>query len=113
MLAASTQPQFTTQVLDGKLRRPIDFAARTPSSTTACWRCSTSMNWAWWLPGTPGIPPAGGMFVTMMEYRHPVARSKAVRFLAWRRDGLVRRTIHRRLAGEYRAGTSTQVVMAL
>jgi hypothetical protein len=29
------------------------------------------------------------MFVTMMEYRHPVARSKAVRFLACRRDGLL------------------------
>ena len=57
------------------------------------------MNWAWWLPGTPPIPPAAGMLVTMMEYRQPVARSKAVRFLACRRDGLVRRTIHRSPAG--------------
>ena len=58
------------------------------------------MNWAWWLPGTPPIPPAAGMFVQMMEYRHPVTRSKAVRFLACRRDGLVRRTIHRSPAGQ-------------
>jgi hypothetical protein len=34
------------------------------------------------------------MLVMMMEYRQPVARSKAVRFLACRRDGLERRTIH-------------------
>jgi hypothetical protein len=72
-LALSTHPQFTSQVLDGRFRRPIDFAVRTPSSTTPCWRCSTSMNWAWWLPGhagypagrgdvraDDGVPPAGG-----------------------------------------------------
>ena len=81
MFAASTQPQFTTQVFDGRLRSPMDLFVRTWSSTTACSRCSTSMNWAWWLPGTPGMP-AAGMFVTMMEYRQPVAFSKAVRFLA-------------------------------
>src|SRR3954469_4568843 len=34
------------------------------------------------------------MLVTMIEYRQPVARSKAVRFLACRRNGLERRTIH-------------------
>src|ERR1022692_1193271 len=45
------------------------------STTTACSRCSTPVNWAWWLPGTPGIPPVAGMLVTMMEYRQPVARS--------------------------------------
>ena len=47
------------------------------------------MNWAWWLPGTPGIPPAAGMFVTMMEYRQPVARLKGsqVPGLAARRHG--------------------------
>jgi len=39
------------------------------------------------------------MLVTMMEYRQPVAFSKAVGFLACRRDGLVRRTIHRSPAG--------------
>jgi hypothetical protein len=30
-----------------------------------------SMYWGWWLPGTPPIPPSG-MFVQVMEYRHPV-----------------------------------------
>jgi hypothetical protein len=39
----------------------MDLPARTWSSTTACWRCSTSVNWAWWLPGTPGIPRAAGI----------------------------------------------------
>ena len=63
LFAASTHPEFTSQVFDGKLRRPIDFAVRTPSSTTACWRCSTSMNWAWWLPGTPPIPRYPGKIV--------------------------------------------------
>ena len=38
------------------------------------------MYWAWWLPGTPPIPRAAGMLVTMMEYRQPVAFSNAVRF---------------------------------
>jgi len=70
------------------------------------------MNWAWWLPGTPGIPPAAGMLVQMMEYRQPVARSKAVRFLARRRDGLVRRTIHRSPAGQYPARLSRRVTSA-
>ena len=37
---------------------------------------STSMNWAWWLPGTPPIPRPAGMLVTTMEYRHPVARAR-------------------------------------
>ena len=54
------------------------------------------MNWAWWLPGTPPIPLAAGMFVTMMEYRQPVAFSNAVRLGICRLDGFVRRTIHRR-----------------
>jgi hypothetical protein len=40
------------------------------------------------------------MFVQMMAYRHPVARSKAVSFFAWRRAGLVRRTIHRKPCGQ-------------
>src|SRR5216683_4041987 len=35
MLAASTQPQFTTQVLDGRFRRPMALLVRTRSSTTA------------------------------------------------------------------------------
>ncbi len=35
----------------------------------------------------------------MMEYRQPVSRSQTVRFLAWRREGFVRRTIHRSPAG--------------
>jgi len=35
------------------------------------------------------------MFVQITEYRHPVAFSKAVRFFSCRRDGFVRRTIHR------------------
>jgi hypothetical protein len=48
------QPGF-----DGRSRRPSDLSARTLSSTTACWRCSTSMNWAWYLPGTPPIPRGG------------------------------------------------------
>ena len=60
MFAARTQPQLTCQVFDGKLRRPIDFAVRTPPvSTTACSRWTTSMYWGWWLPGTPPIPPSG------------------------------------------------------
>jgi hypothetical protein len=25
------------------------------------------MNWEWWLPGTPEMPPAAGMFVQMMD----------------------------------------------
>src|SRR5712691_5382854 len=75
MFAASIHPQFTVQVFDGRFRRPMAFAVLTLSSTTACSRCSTSMNWAWWLPGTPGTPPAAGMFVTMMEYRQPVDTS--------------------------------------
>jgi DNA-binding CsgD family transcriptional regulator len=29
------------------------------------------MYWGWWLPGMPGIPPSG-MFLQVMEYRHPV-----------------------------------------
>ena len=36
----------------------------------------------------------------MMEYRQPVAFSKAVRFLACLREGLVRRTIHRKPCGQ-------------
>ncbi len=58
------------------------------------------MNWAWWLSGTPLIPPAAGMFVTMMEYRQPVAFSNAVRVGICRRDGFVRRTIHSRPCGQ-------------
>jgi len=53
------------------------------------------------------------MFVQMMEYRQPVARSKAVRFLAWRRDGLVRRTIHRSAAGQRPARLSRWVISAM
>ena len=52
------------------------------------------------------------MLVTMMEYRQPVARSKAVRFLACRRDGLVRRTIHRSPAGQPAARLSRWVISA-
>ena len=52
------------------------------------------------------------MLVTMMEYRQPVARSKAVRFLACRRDGLVRRTIHRSPAGQFPARLSRWVISA-
>ena len=79
------------------------------SGWAASWAAiSASRAWTWparwpawlpghrWLPGTPGIPPAAGMLVTMMEYRQPAARSKAVRFLDCRREGFVRRTIHRR-----------------
>ena len=47
-------------------------AVRTPLvSTTACSRCTTSMYWGWWLPGTPSIP-ASGMLVQVTEYRQPV-----------------------------------------
>jgi hypothetical protein len=48
----------------------------------------------------------------MMEYRQPVARSKAVRFLICRRDGLVRRTIHRRPSGQPAALLSRCVISA-
>ena len=40
-----------------------------------------------WLPGTPGIP-VPGMFGQVMEYRHPVFSSWAVRFPIWRRGRL-------------------------
>jgi hypothetical protein len=68
-----TQPRLTCQVLDGRLRRPMAFAARTSSvSTTACSRCTTSMYWGWWLPGTPSMP-LSGMFVQMTEARRRLA----------------------------------------
>ena len=72
MFAATTQPQLTCQVFDGRFRRPMAFAVRTPSvSTTACSRWTTSMYCGWWLPGTPSIP-ASGMLVQVTEYRQPV-----------------------------------------
>ena len=41
MFAARTQPQLTCQVFDGRFRRPMALAVRTPPvSTTACSRCS-------------------------------------------------------------------------
>src|SRR5258708_15051694 len=61
LFAASTQPQFTIQAFDGSFRRPIALFVLTWSSTMACSRCSTSMNWAWWLPGTPPMPAAAGL----------------------------------------------------
>ena len=70
--AAGHHPGLST----GGCAGPWICPARTPSPTTACWRCSTSMNWAWWLPGTPPIPRPAGMLVTTMEYRHPVARAR-------------------------------------
>ena len=48
----------------------------------------------------------------MMEYRQPVALSKAVRFLACRREGLVRRTIHRSPAGQPAARLIRWVISA-
>jgi hypothetical protein len=61
--------------LGGRLRRPIAFAVRTPPvSTTACSRWTTSMYWACWLPGTPGMP-SSGTFVQVMLYRQPVSFS--------------------------------------
>ena len=52
--------------------QPMALAVRTPQvSTTACSRWTTSMYCGWWLPGTPPIP-LSGMFVQMIEYRHPV-----------------------------------------
>ena len=72
MFAAMTQPQLTCQVFDGRLRRPMALAVRTPPvSTTACSRCTVSMYCGWWLPGTPAIP-VSGMFVQVMEYFQPV-----------------------------------------
>ena len=72
MFAAMTQPQLTCQAFDGRFRRPMALAVRTPAvSTTACSRCTTSMYWGWWLPGMPGIP-VPGMFVQVMEYFQPV-----------------------------------------
>ena len=56
--------------------------------------------------------PAAGMFVQMMEYRQPVAFSKAVRFCACRRDGFVRRTIQRRASGQLAARLSRWVISA-
>jgi hypothetical protein len=36
---------FVLEVFEGRPRRPMDFAVRTPAvSTTACSRCTTSMN---------------------------------------------------------------------
>ena len=72
MFAAMTQPQLTCHDLDGSPRSPMALAVRTPPvSTTACSRCTTSMYWGWWLPGTPPMPESG-MFVQVMEYRQPV-----------------------------------------
>ena len=48
----------------------------------------------------------------MMEYRQPVAFSKAVRFFACRRDGLVRRTIHRSPSGQPAARLVRWVISA-
>ena len=48
---------LTCQDFDGRFRRPMALAVRTPAvSTTACSRCTASMYWGWWLPGTPAIP---------------------------------------------------------
>jgi hypothetical protein len=52
------------------------------------------------------VIPVSGMFVTMIEYRHPVTFSWAVRFFICRRDGLVRRTIHRSPSGHPAARVS-------
>ena len=72
MFAAMTQPELTCQVFEGRLRRPMALAVRTPAvSTTACSRWTMSMYWGWWLPGTPAIP-VSGMFVQVIEYRQPV-----------------------------------------
>jgi hypothetical protein len=44
MFAAMTQPQLTCQVFDGRFRRPMALAVRTPLvSTTACSRWTVSM----------------------------------------------------------------------
>ena len=48
MFAAMTQPRLTCQDFDGSPRSPMAFAVRTPPI------------------------PESGMFVQMMEYRHPV-----------------------------------------
>jgi hypothetical protein len=62
----------TCQDFEGRFRRPMALAARTPAvSTTACSRWTTSMYWGWWLPGTSLIP-LSGMFVQVTEYRQPV-----------------------------------------
>lgn len=45
MLAATTQPQLTIHVLDGRFCSPMAVFTRTWSSTMACSRCSTSVNW--------------------------------------------------------------------
>jgi signal transduction histidine kinase len=66
------------------------------------------MNWGV-AAGHAADPAGGGMLVTMMEYRQPVAFPKAVRLLACRRDGLVRRTIHRKPAGHAPARLSRWV----
>jgi hypothetical protein len=75
----------------------MPFAVRTPSVSTVAWsRCRTSMNWAWWLPGTPGMP-VSGMLVTVLEYfssllssRSPSGSSRGGR------TGLTRRAMNRR-----------------
>ena len=44
---------LTCQVLEGRLRRPMALAVRTPSVSTVAWsRWSASMNCWCWLPGT-------------------------------------------------------------
>ena len=71
MFAAITQPQLTRQDFDGRARSPMALAVRTPPvSTTACSRWTTLTHCGWWLPGTPPMPESG-MFVQMIEYRHP------------------------------------------
>ena len=72
MFAAMTQPALTCQAFEGRLRRPMALAVRTPAvSTAACSRCTVSMYCAWWLPGTPPIP-SSGMLVQVIEYFQPV-----------------------------------------
>ena len=54
MFAAMTHHALTCQVFDGRARRPMALAVRTPAvSTQACSRWTASMYWGWWLPGTP------------------------------------------------------------
>ena len=51
-------------------------------------------------PATSLASAAGVISRSMSEYRQSADRSKAVRFFIWRRDGFVRRTIHRSPAGQ-------------
>jgi len=104
---------LTCQIFDGRFRRPVDgFAVRNLVLGGGVLAVQHVDELGMVGAGYAGDAAGSGMFVTMMEYRQPVAGSTAVRFLACRRDGLVRRTIQRSPAGQPAARDSRWVISA-